>query len=165
MSSKSQNDTQDSNRLPFEPSSNRKKVEKEGDKNPSSPPTSASQDNFKRSSSPKQARGAASNRIPEVVSRRMVKRMAIFCGIPTFLGVSSFFVSYFVVTQGIELPTTAVLLVSLGLFGLGVVGLTYGALSTSWDESMPGGLLGLDEFTLNLGRMKEAWKEAREQAK
>lgn len=95
----------------------------------------------------------------------MVKRMALFCGIPTFFGVSSFFVSYFAVTQGVKLPTTAVLLVSLGLFGLGVVGLSYGALSTSWDESEPGALLGWKEFSLNLGRMREAWKEAREQSK
>lgn len=94
----------------------------------------------------------------------MVKRMALFCGIPTFLGVSSFFVSYFVVTQGIELPTTAVLFVSLGFFGLGVLGLSYGALSTSWDEFKPGGWLGWSEFMLNLGRMKQAWQDARNQS-
>jgi hypothetical protein len=95
----------------------------------------------------------------------MIRRMAIFCGVPTSLGVSSFFVSYFVVVNGLlELPNTAVLFVSLGFFGLGVLGLSYGALSTSWDEDNPGGWVGIDEFKVNLGRMRQAWQEAREQA-
>lgn len=165
MASQSQNDTQDSNRLPFEPSSNRKKVDKKEEKSPSSDTAVASKKDSRQKSSPKRSKRSASSGIPEAVSRRMVKRMALFCGIPTFFGVSSFFVSYFAVTQGVKLPTTAVLLVSLGLFGLGVVGLSYGALSTSWDESEPGALLGWKEFSLNLGRMREAWKEAREQSK
>jgi hypothetical protein len=88
----------------------------------------------------------------------MLKRMAIFCGAPTALGVSSFFISYFLVTQGINLPHVAVLLVSLGCFGLGVVGLSYGALSTSWDETETGSLLGIPEFRLNVRRMVSAWR-------
>lgn len=95
----------------------------------------------------------------------MIRRMALFCGVPTSLGVSSFFLSYFIVVKGLfELPNTAVLFVSLGFFGLGVLGLSYGALSTSWDEENPGGLIGLDEFKVNLGRMQQAWRDAREQA-
>jgi hypothetical protein len=143
--------------LPFEPK--RKKVEKPAAKAPA--PRSSSSSN--QVSAPAAARTATAD-IPEVVNRRMLKRMAFFCGVPTFLGVSTFFVSYFVITQGLfNLPHTAVLLVSLGFFGLGVVGLSYGALSSSWDEAEPGSLVGLSEFQTNLGRLTGAWREAGEQ--
>lgn len=103
-----------------------------------------------------------SSGIPEQVSQRMIRRMAIFCGVPTLLGLASFPVSYFVLQQGIELPNVAVLLVSLGFLGLGVLGLSYGVLSASWDEDAVGTVLGWPEFQLNLGRTLESWKEARD---
>jgi hypothetical protein len=62
-----------------------------------------------------------------------------------------------VVNRVVELPSYFVLLATLGCFGLGVVGLTYGVLSASWDEGRPGNLLGLDEFKVNFGRMTSAW--------
>ena len=95
----------------------------------------------------------------------MIKRIAVLSGIPTALGISSFVVSYFIViNEVITLPPIAVLLVSLGFFGLGVVGISYGALSTSWDVDNDGTLVGWSEFTTNLGRMRQAWKESRNQA-
>jgi hypothetical protein len=98
--------------------------------------------------------------IPEVVSQRMIRRVAAFCGVPTFLGVSSLIVSYLLVTLAdIQLPPIAVLLVNMGLFGLGVVGITYGVLSASWDEERPGTILGLAEFSTNWGRMTEVWRD------
>ncbi|MTJ49814.1 PAM68 family protein [Dolichospermum sp. UHCC 0259] len=98
--------------------------------------------------------------IPEVVSQRMVRRVAGFCGIPTALGISSLIVSYLLVTLAdIQLPPIAVLLVNMGLFGLGVLGITYGVLSASWDEETPGTFLGLDEFSTNWGRMTEVWRD------
>ncbi|MEI6443470.1 MAG: PAM68 family protein [Nostocales cyanobacterium ELA583] len=98
--------------------------------------------------------------IPEVVSQRMIRRVAGFCGIPTVLGISSLVVSYLLVTFAhIQLPPIAVLLVNMGLFGLGVVGITYGVLSASWDEENPGTLLGADEFSINWGRMTEVWRD------
>lgn len=101
---------------------------------------------------------AAATAIPEVVSQRMLRRMLAFSGIPTFLGVATFFVSYALIVKGnVELPSYAVLLATLGCFGLGVVGLTYGVLSASWDEDRPGHWLGLDEFKVNFGRMTSAW--------
>lgn len=100
--------------------------------------------------------------IPEVVSQRMIRRVAAFCGIPTFLGIASLVVSYLLVTLAhIQLPPIAVLLVNMGLFGLGVVGITYGVLSASWDEERPGNMIGLDEFSTNWGRMAEVWRETR----
>lgn len=142
-------------RLPFEPARNRKKPEKRPPAAPvaTSPPKAPS--SAKRSPS-------ASTAIPEVVSKRMIRRMALFCGIPTGLGVSTFFASYLIVTNDLfKLPPTAVLLVSLGCFGLGVVGLSYGVLSASWDEESPGSALGWSEFRLNFGRMTEAWRSAK----
>jgi Photosynthesis affected mutant 68 len=108
---------------------------------------------------PRSSRAAREDGIPEVVSRRMMKRMALFSGVPSFFGMSTFIISYWVVSQDIfALPTYAVLLVSLGWFGLGVVGLTYGVLSASWEEESLGSKLGI-EFKLNWGRMTDTWKE------
>jgi hypothetical protein len=88
----------------------------------------------------------------------MLRRMLFFSGTPTVLGVAAFFVSYWLIVKGkIELPPYAVLLTTLGCFGLGVLGLTYGVLSASWDEDRVGGWLGLEEFKVNFGRMTSAW--------
>jgi hypothetical protein len=114
--------------------------------------------------SPKNSARAKSNPIPEEVSQRMVRRMALFSGIPTALGMSSFFISYWIVKQEwFKLPTAAVALVSFGLFGLGVIGLSYGIFSTSWDEERPGGWFGWQEFTTNFGRTAKAWRTAKKE--
>ncbi len=97
-----------------------------------------------------------SGAIPEAVSRRMLRRMAILSGAPVALGVGIFFLSYYLQSREIvEFPPIAVLLVTMGCFGLGVLGLTYGVLSASWDTE-PGGLVGLKEFKLNFGRVMDA---------
>ena len=88
----------------------------------------------------------------------MLRRMAFFSGMPVALGVGVFFLSYYLQSREIlELAPVAVLLVTMGCFGLGVLGLTYGVLSASWDEA-PGGLVGLKEFKLNFGRAVESWR-------
>jgi hypothetical protein len=113
----------------------------------------------------KSARASAkkATAIPEEVSQRMLRRMLVFSGTPTVLAIGTFFVSYYlVVNQVVELPPYFVLLVTLGLFGLGVVGLTYGVLSASWDEGRPGSWLGLEEFQVNFGRMTSAWGQRSE---
>jgi hypothetical protein len=146
-------------RLPFEPAANRKKTPKK----PPEPSASA----IKTEEKPQaQTTGTKqSQSIPEVVSRRMISRIALFCGVPTFLGIATFFVSYLIVSKGLfELPNTAVLLVSMGCFGLGVLGLSYGVLSASWDEEVSGSSLGWQEFTTNFGRMRAAWREAKEKS-
>lgn len=154
MGSKSNDKSTDADRLPFEPSSNRKKTEKK--------PAPAATSRPASSSSATKRSPSANSAIPEVVSRRMIRRMALFCGVPTMLGISTFIVSYVVVTQELfKLPPTAVLLVSLGFFGLGVVGLSYGVLSASWDEDSVGSRLGWGEFRLNFGRMTEAWRSSK----
>lgn len=141
-----------SDRLPFEPKS--VKASKKAKKSPSVPQTS--KDRKKRG---KRAASQSSG-IPEVVSKRMAKRMAVFCGIPTLMGIAILPSSYFLITREIvALPNTAVLLASLLCLGLSVLGLTYGVVSASWDESDPGSLMGLQEFQLNWKRMTTSWKE------
>lgn len=113
---------------------------------------------------PKRQRDREST-IPEDVSKRMVKRMAAFSGIPTALGVATFVVCYLLVIQGgLDVPTSAVVLVSMGFFGLGVLGLSYGILSASWEEGRPGSFLGWEDFRINFDRMVAAWREARQEA-
>jgi hypothetical protein len=157
-------------KLPFEPTSKRKK--------PSQPATTvkptekassdkkadvvAGKSSGKLPSSNTSSTSNNSSTIPEVVSRRMARRMAFFSGIPTGLGMLTFIISYFVVSQHLyKLPTIAVLIISLGFFGLGVLGLTYGVLSASWDENRVGSWLGLDEFKTNFGRAIASWKSTK----
>lgn len=89
----------------------------------------------------------------------MVRRVVLFCGIPTFLGLSSFGINYYLITRDIVvLPSYFTLVETGALFGLGFVGITYGVLSASWD-SEPGSRLGLSEFRTNLGNMIHQWQE------
>lgn len=152
-------------RLPFEPSSKKGKKAEKVEKPEKAPakPSVATTAKTRKSSESRSSRDRASAAIPEVVNRRMLRRVAFFSGVPTALGVLIFFVSYLLLTRHIiEFPKVLVLLSTLACFGLGVVGLTYGALSASWDEDRLGGLLGFDEFSLNFKRMTGAWRDARE---
>jgi nitric oxide reductase large subunit len=91
--------------------------------------------------------------------------MAFFCGIPTALGMLTLVVSYIIISQQwYKLPNVAVLLVNLGFFGLGVIGLSYGALSASWDEDRLGSWLGWSEFTANFARLTESWRSAKQKS-
>lgn len=145
------------NSLPFEPGQKKKKTSKK-----SSVPTQSQ----KTPETPKKSAANANlSAIPTSVSKRMIRRMAIFCGVPTALGISSFLVSYWVVSHHwLKLPTPLVLMVSTGLFGMGVLGLSYGILSASWDEDRVGTWLGWEDFTLNFGRMTSAWGSAKKKA-
>ncbi|HAC62908.1 MAG TPA: DUF3464 domain-containing protein, partial [Cyanothece sp. UBA12306] len=98
MASKSSPDS-----LPFEPRQKKKKAAK-------SPPNSrvnAEKTPHKPTQIRKNERHDVSlSAIPDSVSQRMVRRMALFSGIPTALGMSSFFVFYWIVSQEwLEIPT------------------------------------------------------------
>ncbi|MGJ3251499.1 MAG: PAM68 family protein [Elainellaceae cyanobacterium] len=161
MASKSKSGSPESgnqNRLPFEPNRTRKKPDKP-DQNATAQSAASTQESSKASNRSDRKGRRADSGIPEAVSQRMVRRMVLFCGIPTLLGISTFLVSYQIVSRGVlDLPHSAVLLVSLGFFGLGVLGLSYGAMSASWDEDRRGGVLGWSEFTTNFQRMRQAWQ-------
>lgn len=123
----------------------------------------------KQKKSKGQKRAAPSSVIPKVVSNRMIRRVGIFSGIPTLLAFLTIPTSYFVTEQGwIDFPSTVVLFVSISLLALGLVGVSYGIISASWDEEIKGSALGISEFRLNLGRIQERrqiQKEERKRAK
>lgn len=96
----------------------------------------------------------------------MARRMALFCGIPTLLGLLTFPSSYFIISHGwLQLPNIAVVLMSIGLFGVGAIGLSYGVLSASWDENESGSQLGWQEFRVNFGRLTQEWRSQSERKK
>lgn len=173
MSSKPQRDSQNSSDsperqpLPFEPAKSRKQAERKAEAKAAKKATVATtktEAGTKPNKTPNQSSKVTG--IPDVISRRMAKRMAVFSGVPTALGMSTFVISYLIVSNDVfKIPTYAVLLVSLGFFGLGVLGLSYGALSASWDEESLGSRLGWTEFTTNWQRMTAAWKESRNAAR
>ncbi|PZV12262.1 MAG: DUF3464 domain-containing protein [Pseudanabaena sp.] len=148
-------------RIPFEPNNRSKKTKesKESKKTPSAPVAAtinAKKSTVNPNSNPKTINSLG---IPEEVNRRIIRRAALFCGIPTGLGITTFIVSYFLVSKHIvDLPTSAVVLLSMLFLGIGVVGLSYGAISASWDEGRLGSWWGGEEFKLNFGYLREAWK-------
>lgn len=150
-------DESERSHLPFEPTKKRQKPPKAANKPIVKPPESDKQDKKKPPFTKEEMA------IPQVVNQRMIKRLAVFCGVPTALGITTLVVSYLLASfADIQLAPIAVLLVNMGFFGLGVVGITYGVLSASWDEEEPGTLLGFDEFRTNLGRMVDVWRETRQ---
>ncbi|MBF2067983.1 MAG: PAM68 family protein [Calothrix sp. C42_A2020_038] len=143
------------NNLPFEPKSKPKKTNK---------PNKGQQPVVKASKEDKKPPYTKEEMaIPKIVSDRMVKRVAAFSGIPTVLGIASLVVSYLLAAYAnVKLPPIAVLLTNMGFFGLGVLGITYGVLSASWDTERPGTVFGFSEFTTNWGRMVEGWRATRQ---
>ena len=159
--------------LPFEPKKRKKKPSEAGSSGtppgaaaakPTVAPRATPKETPPRDRTASKSRATlAQTRIPDAVSRRMISRILVFSGVPTFLGVSTFFISYLIVTRGwFELPNVAVVLVSMGLFGLGVLGLSYGVLSASWEEENPGTVLGWSEFQTNVQRFLGAWRAFRQ---
>lgn len=57
------------------------------------------------------------------------------------------------VVQKVDYPFWVVYLASGVAFGGGLLGITYGVLSTSWDPRREGSLLGWTEFRANLGQL------------
>jgi hypothetical protein len=151
-------------RIPFEPIKKKKKVADKvspKDGKPQNLPKSTEKPESKpklkfvpkaaKSQNKVQNNSSNSSGIPKIVSDRMIRRSFLFCGIPTGLGFAILIASYVVVSQHLfELPNALVLLLSLGLTGVGVLGLSYGALSASW--------LGSTEFQKNFSYLTAAWK-------
>jgi hypothetical protein len=117
-----------------------------------------------RSSVKPPARSAAKPRsqvIPEAVANRMARRIALASGIPSLLGMGVFVVSYLLVSrQIVDVPPGVTLLASGAFFLLGIVGLSYGVLSSSW-EVEPGSLLGREQIGLNLSRLRQSMQALR----
>ncbi len=100
--------------------------------------------------------------IPDAVANRMARRIAIATGIPTLMGMGVFIASYLVVSRGIlDIPPSATLLASGGCFLLGLVGLSYGVLSSSWEDA-PGTLLGSEQIGVNISRLRDSIRAMRQ---
>jgi hypothetical protein len=102
--------------------------------------------------------------IPDTVANRMVRRIAIATGTPTALGMGVFVVSYLLVSRGVlDIPPGLTLVGSGAFFLLGLLGLSYGVLSASWEDG-PGSLLGLEQIGLNIGRVRASVRAMRQGA-
>ncbi|MEX1315801.1 MAG: PAM68 family protein [Synechococcaceae cyanobacterium] len=107
-------------------------------------------------------RGVRQQVIPESVANRMARRIAIATGIPTLMGMAVFVASYVLVSRGLlDIPPGATLVASGGCFLLGLLGLSYGVLSASW-EPQPGSWLGTEHIGLNLGRLRSSLRALRQ---
>ena len=107
-------------------------------------------------------RPSGTKAIPEAVANRMARRIALGTGIPTLMGMSVFVASYLLVSRHIlDIPPSATLLASGGCFLLGVVGLSYGVLSASWEDA-PGSLLGQEQIGLNISRIRSSLQAMRQ---
>ena len=99
--------------------------------------------------------------IPDAVANRMARRIAIASGVPSLLGMGVFVGSYVLVTRHIvDVPPGLTLVASGAFFLLGVLGLSYGVLSASWEEQ-PGTLLGGEQIGVNVSRLRESLKALR----
>ena len=102
----------------------------------------------------------SSSGIPKYVADRMARRIFFTAGIPTFLGMSVFVVSYIIVTKNIaEIPPSSTIAISALFFLLGLAGLSFGILSASWDKE-PGSFFGIENISMNIQRAKAAFKPA-----
>jgi len=96
--------------------------------------------------------------IPKYVANRMARRIAFTTGIPTLFGMGVFIGSYFLISKGIaDISPTLTLVSSAICFLVGLLGLSYGILSASWDFN-PGSFLGFENIKPNINRMKDAFK-------
>ncbi len=105
------------------------------------------------------ASGSSGNQaIPRDVADRMARRVAIATGVPSVLGMAVFVISYLLVSRGIlDIPPGITLVASGFFFLLGLIGLSYGVLSASW-EPQPGSLLGLEHLKPNIQRLRSSIK-------
>ena len=100
--------------------------------------------------------------IPRYVADRMARRVAVFTGLPSLAGMGVFVGSYVLITKGIaDIAPGLTLATSGGFFLLGLVGLSFGVLSSSWDPQ-PGSLLGLENLKPNLQRMRESIRASKQ---
>ncbi|MEB3305107.1 MAG: PAM68 family protein [Cyanobacteriota bacterium] len=123
-------------------------------------------DRRQRAAKAKQGRqsssGSKKTAIPDAVANRMARRIAIATGIPSVLGMGVFIASYLLVSRHIlNIPPSTTLLASGACFLLGLLGLSYGVLSASWEEAS-GSLLGFEQIPVNLSRVKDSVRALRE---
>jgi hypothetical protein len=93
--------------------------------------------------------------MPEVVSNRIVQRVLVFAGVPIGLAVVSFVGFYIATTQlGVDILPQVVAYSTQALLLLSFAGISYGVLSTSWDEQKEGSRLGWENVGPNIAAMR-----------
>jgi hypothetical protein len=109
--------------------------------------------------------------LPQVVADRMIRRIAAFAGVP-LATLFLFFSAYFVARYRYDVRIIPVLVAytTLGCIGAAGVGITYGIMSSSWDDDDEGSALGWKESKVNLLRARDGLasainKERREEAR
>ena len=102
--------------------------------------------------------------VPELVANRMIRRIGFFFGIPVFGGLS-LFIAAIIASKKYDtvIPPYVMAYATQIPFVVGLAGITYAILSSSWDEQ-PGSLLGVQEFKTNFGRIKEGLSRTRSTA-
>tara|TARA_Y100001968_G_scaffold279791_1_gene275935 strand:- start:526 stop:966 length:441 start_codon:yes stop_codon:yes gene_type:complete len=101
--------------------------------------------------------------IPKYVANRMARRIVFTTGIPTLSGMGVFIGSYFLISKGIaEISPTVTLVSSAMCFFVGLLGLSYGILSASWDIKN-GSFLGFENIKPNINRIKDVFKSSKQE--
>lgn len=94
--------------------------------------------------------------VPELVANRMITRIAVLAGVPVFGGLAIFVGAFFYAKKyDMVLQPSIVAYATQVPFILGLLGITYGILSASWDVEEPGSFLGFKEAGTNFERIKE----------
>lgn len=101
--------------------------------------------------------------VPEAVSKRMLGRMVPLFSVPFVLGIGTFVGLYlYGAKTGTIMQPGVVAYVTWAPFLAGLLGLSYGVLSASWDEEVEGSFLGFEEFSTNVGRILEGLQRSSE---
>jgi hypothetical protein len=103
--------------------------------------------------------------VPEIVADRMLGRIIAFFGVPVFGGLAIFVGAFFYSKKYDMVAPPAVIAYATQVpFVVGLVGISYAILSTSWEPETKGSLLGVAEFKINLQRIKDGLSRTSEQA-
>lgn len=99
--------------------------------------------------------------LPQVVADRMIRRVAGFAGVP--LGaLFLFFGAYFVAKYKYDISVIPVVVAytTLGCIGASGVGISWGIMSSSWDEEEEGTKFGWKEAKVNVVRARDGLMKA-----
>jgi len=103
--------------------------------------------------------------MPEVVSQRMLRRVIPFAGLPVFGSFALFGAFYYANTQlDLDLPPSIVAYSTQALLFLAFGGITWGVMSTSWEESEEGSFLGIEQVQKNVGMMRDGLRRGQQAA-
>jgi len=94
---------------------------------------------------------SSSATVPEQITDRMLQRMLLFSGGPVLFGMLLFPLFYYLKKVAhVDVPVWAVYIIQTTIFAGGLLGISYGVISTSWDPKREGSMLGWNEFQANL---------------